>query len=287
MVMINFSVKKIGLVVAVGLLIAGVFLFRGKISALFSFGPDWSPVRPGDVSLPPPSQILVPDVERPEIKESGESSKSKPPAYTGRDPQEARPNPEEVKLFSEAQKAKIYSDIRMHGSAVKENPDYFFGWMQIGLLKKVIGDFAGARDAWEYAGQIRPENSVSFGNLGELYWRYLPDFLRSEKNFRIAIKNKPDDPATYMSLSDLYLYSYAEKKELAGDILLEGIAANPDSIDLMKYLARYYEVQKKYDSALEWWQKVLAKDPANFEVVTTIESLKKKIEAKPQYITPY
>jgi len=34
-------------------------------------------------------------------------------------------------------------------------------------------------------------------------------------------------------------------------------------------------------------KKALAKDPANFEVVTTIESLKKKIEAKPQYITPY
>lgn len=262
--------KKAGIGIAAFFLIAAVFLFRDTISGLFSFGPDFSPVKSGNILFS--DQAKNSEKNKPNI-----SSETALPKYTGRDPQEVRPHSEEVKLFSEEQKEKLYSDIRMHGSAVKEKPDYLFGWIQVGLLKKIIGDYDGARDAWEYAGKIRPENSVSFANLGELYWRYLPDFTKSEINFKISIKNKPDDPATYMSLSDLYSYSYAGKKDLADDILLEGIVANPDSTDLMKYLANLYEREKEYVLALEWWQKALVKDPTNSEIAATIEALKKKI----------
>ncbi|MBI2121763.1 MAG: hypothetical protein HYT98_01440 [Candidatus Sungbacteria bacterium] len=274
--MISFSVKKISIVIAAFFLIVAVFVFRDKISALFSFGPDFSPVNPQEISLPPSRSAPSAEDQKSKVV------KNEAPSYTGRDPQEVRSSPEEVKLFSAEQKEKIYGELRMHGSAVKEKPDYFFGWIQVGLLKKVIGDFEGARDAWEYAGVISPKNSVSFANLGELYWRYIPNFPKSEENFKISIKNKPNDPSTYMSLSDLYSYSYAEKKDLADDILFEGIAANPDSLDLTKYLARLYETEGKFSLALVWWQKVLEKDPQNSEVVTTIESLKKKVEVKPQ-----
>ena len=198
-------------------------------------------------------------------------------SYSGRDPVEVRPNPDEVKGLSQAEREKLYSDINMHGRAVKENPDFFFGWIQIGLLKKIIGDYEGARDAWEYAGAIRPLNSVSFANLGELYWRYSPDYPKSEKNFLTSIKNKPDDSSTYISLSDLYFYSYSAKKDRADDILLEGIKANPKNTDLMRWLASLYEREKEYSKALEWWKKVLVENLSDQLVKQAIADIEARL----------
>lgn len=197
--------------------------------------------------------------------------------YKGRPTEELRPVPDEVKLFSETQKQEIYRSLQNFGKTVKEHPDFFNGWIQLGLLKKTIGDFEGARDAWEYASLISPKNSISFANLGELYWRYLHVYPQSEINFKTSIKNAPNDPGTYVSLSDLYFYSLKEKSDLADDILLQGIDVNPKSMDLTKALARLYEKSKQYASAIEWWQKVLDSDPQNANIIATIDTLKKKL----------
>ncbi len=251
--------------------LAGVsFLFRDSIS-------DFLVVRekPGYNSALPIPNTDSGTSTRP-APGTGDGAKVEIP-YSGRDPVEVRPNPDEVKGLSQIEREKLYSDINMHGRAVKGNPDFFFGWIQVGLLKKVIGDYEGARDAWEYAGVIRPFNSVSFANLGELYWRYLPDYPRSEKNFLTSIKNKPDDLSTYISLSDLYFYSYSAKRDRADDILLEGIQANPKNTDLMRWLASLYEREKEYSKALEWWKKVLVENPSDALVKQAITELEAKI----------
>ena len=199
------------------------------------------------------------------------------PVYKGRPVEEVRADPEEVKLFSESQKQDMYRALQNFGKSVRENPDTFNSWIQLGLLKKVIGDYEGARDAWEYAGVIRPQNDISFANLGELYWHYLHDFNRSESNFKTAIKNNPNDPGTYASLSDVYFYSLKSKANLAEDILFQGIAVNPKSINLLKKLANLYERQGEYAKAIEQWQKVLAQDPHDQNIAAAIEALKKKL----------
>ena len=199
------------------------------------------------------------------------------PIYNGRPTEELRPDPEEVKLYSESQKQDIYRALQNFGKAVKENPDAFNSWIQLGLFKKTIGDYEGARDAWEYAGIIRPLNDLSFANLGQLYWRYLHLYAQAETSFRTAIKNNPHDPGTYESLSDVYFYSMKDKAALADDVLLDGLAANPKSIDLPKALARLYERSGEYANAIEWWQKVLAQDPQNTSIAAMIDALKKKL----------
>ena len=199
------------------------------------------------------------------------------PPYRGRPTEELRPVPDEVKLFSESQKQDLYRSLQNFGKTVKEHPDFFNGWIQLGLLKKIIGDFEGARDAWEYASLISPKNSLSFANLGELYWRYLRIYPKAEINFKTSIQNNPNDPGTYVSLSDLYFYSLKEKSDLSDDVLLQGLVANPHSMDLTKALARLYERTGQYANAIEWWQKVLVNDPKNTDLAATIEGLKKKL----------
>src|SRR3989338_5758013 len=250
---------------------AGIaFMFRDSIS-------DFLVVRekPGYTGVLPDSTVGSGTSTRPDSGTDNGAKVSVP--YSGRDPVEVRPNPDEVKGLSQGEREKMYSDIGMHGRAVKENPDFFFGWIQIGLLKKIIGDYEGARDAWEYAGAIRPLNSVSFANLGELYWRYSPDYPKSEKNFLTSIKNKPDDSSTYISLSDLYFYSYSAKKDRADDILLEGIKANPKNTDLMRWLASLYEREKEYSKALEWWKKVIVENLSDQLVKQAIADIEARL----------
>lgn len=268
--------KKIVFIIAIVFLLGISFLFKGTIRGLFvTQSDDKNPVAtqsPRVSESPSPSSSVLPSpapTPRPVTPKP-------PPSYHGRDPAEVRPVPDEVKLFSEAQKQEIYNAIGNHAKAVKENPDYFNGWINVGVLKKVIGDYTGAADAWEYAGVIRPLNSLSFANLGELYWRYIHDFPKAETNLNISIKNKPDDVQTYVTLSDLYFYSLKEKADLAVGVLLQGISANPESVDLPRALASLYERQGNYPSAIEWWQKVLARRPDDTAVSQRIEELKKK-----------
>ena len=274
--MTNFlTQRKTAAGLGIALVLVILLIFRSKISDVLDFSVHTINREPSANSddeyvAPHSSQGL----SQTENKEVGMTAVVSP--YAGRDSEEVRPNPEEVKLFSEEQKNNLYNQIGNEGKAVKEDPQYFNGWIQLGLLKKVIGDYEGARDAWEYAGRIRPKNSISFANLGELYWRYLPDFPRSEANFNIALRNKPDDAGVYVSLSDLYFYSYAKKADHADDVLLDGLKANPENLTLMKHLASLYERQGNKKQALEWWEKVLAKDPSDTAVAAAIETLKKK-----------
>lgn len=264
--------RKIIIGIAIVVLAGASFLFREKISGLLTFEQE-TPTENGNSPVTGTSTTSV------EAPTGNKPSESKPP-YTGRDPGEFRPVPEEVKLFTEAQREQLRATLQSHANAVKKDSAYFSGWIQVGLLKKTIGDFQGAADAWEYAGVIQPLNSLSFANLGELYWRYIPNFPRSEANLKTSIKHKADDLQTYTTLAELYHYSYKEKYELADDVLLDGLKANPGSDTLMRRLAFLYEQRKEYANALEWWQKVLEKNSGDTEVQASIDKVKAKLVAQ-------
>lgn len=259
------------------------FILRDRVSKWLSFGPRTSTFSPNiDFSVNTEKQSLNPSTLKPSsLPPAGDNSRNLRtsaglplPSYTGRDPLEVRPTPEDVKLFTLEQRERLYSTIRAQARALIQNPTFFNGWIELGLLKKVIGDFEGARDAWEYAGLIEPLNSLSFSNLGELYWRYIHEYPKSEANFRISIKHKPDDIQNYVSLAELYHYSYKEKYELSDDVLLEGLGSNPNNPTLLRRLAHLYGERKEYVMALEWWQKVLEMNPNDDEVKNKINTLR-------------
>ena len=114
-------------------------------------------------------------------------------------------------------------------------------------MRKQIGDYKGAEQAWEYAGALQPGNNISFLNLGILYHYYLKDFVNSEKNFLTSLRNNPNYSHTYKELGDLYRYSYKKDTTAAVDILKQGIAET-GHINLMIQLAKYYQ-EVKNDSA--------------------------------------
>ena len=95
----------------------------------------------------------------------------------------------------------------------------------MGVYRKIIGDYEDAREVWEYAGAIRPQNSVSFNNLGELYAYYLKDNKKAEENYAKAIENDPSAIYIYRNFFDFYRY-VAKDTIKSPTILEKGIAAN-------------------------------------------------------------
>jgi len=115
------------------------------------------------------------------------------------------------------------------------NSDSFNELLALGLEKKGINDYEGARDAWERAGVVSPTNFISFNNLGDLYAYYLKDNKKAEENFLTAIKNGPNQIYIYRSLYEFYRYVVKDDAK-AKAILQRGITANPNISKDLKYL---------------------------------------------------
>lgn len=214
--------------------------------------------------------------ETPQTARTDEASPLALPPYRGRDPEEVRPGGDALANLNEDQRNALFSEIRQYGAEVKKDPAAG-NWVHLGLLKKNIGDYEGAADAWEYASFLFPGEDTPLFNLGELYRHYLPDFPKSERYFRAAIERKLiNAPRAYIGLSDLYFYSYKEKKNLADDVLQEGVAAYPQDASLLRALAGLYERIGETGQAVSLWEQVAVKEPDNEFVRKTLEDLKKK-----------
>ena len=101
-------------------------------------------------------------------------------------------------------------------------------WIDLGSWRKAINDYEGAIEAWEYAGVIRPQSSIPFNNLGDLYAYYLKDVPRAEEYFLRVINNDPNNIYSYFKIVEFY-QDFTKDTAKARAILEKGIVANPPS----------------------------------------------------------
>lgn len=134
-----------------------------------------------------------------------------------------------------SQKEEITSKINALVALLKQDPDLFNEWLNLGLLRKSIEDYEGARQAWEYASSIRPQNSLSFGNLALLYGYYLKNPVLAEKNYLKAIENDLKLPYLYAQAADFYL-EVLNQPEKAREILQKGLQMIPGDLGLQSAL---------------------------------------------------
>ena len=166
-------------------------------------------------------------------------------------------------LIREEDKPKIEAEIKIISQTLKENTDYHQGWLQLGILRKYIGDYEGAGEVWEYAAKIRQEDYVAYNNLGDLYHFYLKNFTKSESMIKKVIELKPDYVQAYKNLFELYTLSYKEKEPLADDALILGISKNLKAYDLMITLAMYYKENGDKVGARKYFEEALKLNPPN------------------------
>ena len=146
---------------------------------------------------------------------------------------------------------------------LKGDPTRFSTWIDLGIYRKGIEDYEGAAEAWKFAGEIRPQNNISFHNLGDLYHFFLKDFPKSEQAFKQAIQNDPTYVPSYLSLADLYKYSYKTDTDLGALTLLDGIRVNGESVAFLSALGSYYKELGDKAKAIEYYQKAFLKAKAD------------------------
>ncbi|MEI7719617.1 MAG: tetratricopeptide repeat protein [bacterium] len=118
---------------------------------------------------------------------------------------------------------------------LQKNPTNIDLWLDLGIDRKIGGDYAGAAEAWGYVAKAAPASAsfVAYGNLGSLYMDYLKDYPKAEANFKQAVLLSPHTIDYYRELYTLYKYSYKTNTTAAADILAQGLKANPGNADLL------------------------------------------------------
>lgn len=137
----------------------------------------------------------------------------------------------------------------------------FRSYMEAGSVKKGVGDYEGARDIWEFVNSVRPKNSVSFANLGDLYANFLNNNEKAEANYLKAIENDPSDPSYVRSLLELYQYRLPSRLGFQESLFKNAAEKNESNPEFWLILANYYELAKNYDKAIESWKEVASIDP--------------------------
>jgi cytochrome c-type biogenesis protein CcmH/NrfG len=157
---------------------------------------------------------------------------------------------------------------------LQQNPDDFNSWITLGILKKDVNDYEGARDIFIYAGQIRPQSSPPFANLADLYANFLNEPLKAEENIKKAIENDPGDYNFYVTLADIYRYKIPGKEVLYEQTLLDALNKFPDEVNIISLLASYYRQTNQREKAIQFYEKLVKLNPNNITAKQDLEELK-------------
>lgn len=145
--------------------------------------------------------------------------------------------------LSGPEKDEIIEQIKHFEASLINKPQNLHEWIQLGNLRKAIGDYLGAEMYWKYASVLMPNYHVPYNNLGNLYQYYLNDLEKAEEYYKKYIELSPKTEDPYKLLFDLYTTSYKEKENLALDVLEEGVK-NATHNDYIKRLLENYKQEK-------------------------------------------
>ena len=178
------------------------------------------------------------------------------------------------KTLSQDYVLKIKKDFDSRVLTLKKDHTLFNDWLVLGNDKKFIGDYYGARDIYIFAGKTRPLNSLSFGNLGDLYMNFLKDYPNAEIAFKRAVVNAGTDNFSYIrNLIDLY--KFWNKRDLEKQTILEAISKFTKEHPFLVLMSRWYLQAGDKPNAIVYMQKALDLDPQNTAIQMELENLKK------------
>lgn len=162
------------------------------------------------------------------------------PVPVGR-PAPSLPFPPEIKAdLSADSKVVAISAIKEIVAQLRKDPTQYGYWIDYGLQMNFIGDYDRAREAWEYASYLRPNDFIPLHNLGDLYTYSIPNYAKAESYYRKSITADPTATMVYQKLHELYRFRIKDNVK-AKAILEEGIAKNPTTGDWLKKLLAEFE----------------------------------------------
>ena len=137
--------------------------------------------------------------------------------------------------YPEDMQQVMIENIEKASQELKDDPTFFGNWLYLGLDRKAINDYEGARLAWEYAKLINPNNFVVRGNLGDLYAYYLKDNEKAEENYLKALEIGSGQIYLYYKTVEFYQLFLKDDQKAVGIVQI-GLQLNPNSQELQSLL---------------------------------------------------
>lgn len=175
------------------------------------------------------------------------------------------------KEFVEFQRQRLVDDLAI----LKDSPSDINALIDIGLVKKQVNNYTGARDVWEYVNIIYPDQALNHLNLANLYAAYLGDFEKAEDNYFKAVDLDSASPNPYLKLAEFYRDFYTTKYNLIDDVLLSGLETLPGEPNMTLMLALHYKSTANKSGAIEYFEKFLKLPGLN---VAQIDAVKKELD---------
>ncbi|HEV3245255.1 MAG TPA: tetratricopeptide repeat protein [Candidatus Paceibacterota bacterium] len=108
--------------------------------------------------------------------------------------------------ISADEKAQDQSQFAAVQTTLASDPKNYSAWLELGILRKATGDYAGAAADWKYVTELYPSDPTAFANLGDLYANYLHQNPQGIAYYKQAIKLDPTKEATfYENLAQIYV----------------------------------------------------------------------------------
>lgn len=161
---------------------------------------------------------------------------------------------------------------------IQQKPDSFADWLMLGVMKKAVADYEGARDIWLYCGQMRPNNSPSFANLADLYANFLNDPKKAEAAIKQAIANDPNDYVFYLTLADIYRYKFPDGDSRFEGTLLEAMEKFPSEPNIVASLSAFYRETNQVQKAVQSLEKLVQMSPENQAAKNDLAELKAQLK---------
>jgi len=141
---------------------------------------------------------------------------------------------EEILQLSLKDLNEQYQDLR--------NSQYIYdSWINVGILKKRLGDNPGAEKAWLKAIDYDSNKSLAYGNLADLYLFNMGEYEKAEEYYLKVLEINPAHQGYYVGLVSLYRYNMTEKANLIEEIMINGAEINPaEAESYYMYLANYF-----------------------------------------------
>ena len=198
------------------------YLHIYSATGIFSLGATTTPVSVGGVSVTGTGSSTVEVI----------NTNTPPPSLD-------RPITISASLQSDAAQI-LRTQITTLVTQLRTNPTRVDLWLQLGIDRKIGGDYAGAVEAWNYVAVAAPLATayVAYGDLGDLYMNFIKDYPKAEENYKTAISINPRVIGYYQDLYTLYHYLYKTNTTAAADIIREGLVNNPGNQDLLNLQAQ-------------------------------------------------
>jgi len=155
------------------------------------------------------------------------------------------------------------NDLNKQYQKLQEGDHIYIRWINIGILKKRLGDYSGTEEAWQKAITYNPDQSLAFGNLADLYLFDLGQDEKAEEYYLKVLQMRTDNYNYYLGLAALYRYNMTEKAYLIEELMLSGAERVPaEAKNYYMYLANYFDQEgNDKEKARYYTQKTLELSP--------------------------